>query len=167
MIYMTLRFLFEKDKIFGYVKGPLIFSLLFLIASISLFVCGFFNRYMFAFSCLLFLPSILLFVTAVRGYKRYGRKITVDEQGVTVYTAKEKAFHCYKYNEYNAKRHIIKLDYAGGSNNRIESFHKECLVLYRDMELYEGMEYRDYWNDKNILIIQNPEAIAEVEKYIS
>jgi hypothetical protein len=35
------------------------------------------------------------------------------------------------------------------------------------MELYEGMEYRDYWNDENILIIQNPEAIAEVEKYIS
>ena len=93
------------------------------------------------------------------------RKICITEDGIMLYSGLGKIIREYRYAEYSHVFHKITFIYA---NVNASGFDRtsECLVLYRDMELYEGMEYRDYWNDKNILIIQNPEAIAEVEKYI-
>ena len=85
---------------------------------------------------------------------------------MTLYSVFNKRKREYKYAEYMHAFHTITFIYAGVNVYEFDRT-SECLVLYRDMELYEGMEYRDYWNDKNILIIQNPKAIAEVEKYIS
>ena len=41
------------------------------------------------------------------------------------------------------------------------------LILYKDIELYDLMEYPSYWNNQNILIIQNNELIKEVLNLIN
>ena len=42
----------------------------------------------------------------------------------------------------------------------------DALILYRNMELYDGMILQEYLNDKNILIITNREAIAAIEEQL-
>lgn len=42
----------------------------------------------------------------------------------------------------------------------------DALILYRNMELYDGMILKEYLNDKNILIITNREAIAAIEEQL-
>ena len=109
---------------------------------------------------------IFLIAVSFRFEFQMCRKICIAKDGITLYSVFNKRIREYRYIEYSHVFHKITFIYAN-VNTSVFDRTSECLVLYRDMELYEGMEYRDYWNDKNILIIQNPEAIAEVEKYIS
>ena len=64
--------------------------------------------------------------------------------------------------KYIGKKKNIKIAF----NEYPKFSYKNCLVLYSNIEPYENMEYRSYWNDPNIAIIQNPELIENINKTI-
>ena len=37
-----------------------------------------------------------------------------------------------------------------------------CLIIYKDIKIYDLMEYRSYWNEEEVLIIQNKQLIEKL-----
>ena len=161
-----MKLLYDEKKI----KDHIVSQCIGVAIIIFLIMIGFFFTYGTpSFSVFLIIVVSLIFLIAVSFLHfefQMCRKICIAKDGITLYSVFNKRIREYRYIEYSHAFHTFTFIYAN-VNSSVFDRTSECLVLYRDMELYEGMEYRDYWNDKNILIIQNPEAIAEVEKYIS
>ena len=160
-----MKLLYDEKKI----KDHIVSQCIGVAIIIFLIMIGFFFTYGTPlFSGFLIIVVSLIFLIAVSVLLfdfRMCRKICITKDGITLYSVFNKRIREYRYAEYSHAFHTFTFIYVN-VNTSVFDRTSECLVLYRDMELYEGMEYRDYWNDKNILIIQNPEAIAEVEKYI-
>ncbi len=172
---MILRYLFDEKTREDFItnnKYPRIIS--FVLGLVCL-VLSFFvddvewSRICKISSLTLFCLWISTVLLSIHMWRKHARKILIENDGITLYTSGGKLYHKYLFSEYKSAKRIIAIEEPGPVYTRCsrEDVYKETIVLYRDMELYEGMEYRSYWNDKNILFIQNPEAIAEVEKYIS
>ena len=92
--------------------------------------------------------------------RKYYRQIALLPDRVQVYTRGGKLKRELLFSDFKISRQDIVLD---------ERYDTKCdaLILYRDMELYEGMILHEYLNDKNILIITNREAIASIEKQLN
>lgn len=161
-----MKLLYDEKKIKDHIVSQCIgVAIIILLSMIGLF----FTYETAYFSAVLIIVVSLIFLIVVSPLHfefRMCRKICIAKDGITLYSVFNKRIREYRYIEYSHAFHKITFIYAN-VNSSVFDRTSECLVLYRNMELYEGMEYRDYWNDENILIIQNPEAIAEVEKYIS
>lgn len=91
--------------------------------------------------------------------RRYFQELLVLQDRVQVYSrgGKLKRDVCFS----NAKIAHQKIVWS-------KRFGTKCdaLILYRNMELYDGMILQEYLNDKNILIITNREAIAAIEEQL-
>ncbi|MBQ8896319.1 MAG: hypothetical protein IJY88_05970 [Clostridia bacterium] len=164
---MPLIFLFDEKTRKDYVAIQIYGCIFMFIMSVFFLILGFYWKKVMFVSVVFFISWMLSLHIAIVWWKRHARKISIENDGITLYTSGGKLYHKYLFSEYKSTKFIIAMLEPQRRIFDEEHYLKECLVLYRDMELYEGMEYRSYWNDKNILFIQNPEAIAEVEKYIS
>ena len=90
----------------------------------------------------------------------YGKKLLYANGVITIYDHKNLKINDFKLDELKKKN--IKIAF----NEDHKFSYKNCLVLYSNIEPYENMEYRSYWNDPNIVIIQNPELIENINKTI-
>lgn len=106
---------------------------------------------------LLALP-ILIYIPII--HVKYNIKIAIDDNLIKVYR-KNKYQRTFNLDEfkYQIKDVVIFL-----SSRYQKEVVKSCLILYKDIELYDKMEYRSYWNEDNILIIQNKILIDEILK---
>lgn len=93
--------------------------------------------------------------------RRYFQELLILQDRVQVYSrgGKLKRDVCFS----NVK--IVHQKIVWSSRFKTEA-KCDALILYRNMELYDGMILKEYLNDKNILIITNREAIAAIEEQL-
>ena len=143
-----------------YIKGHRYMFLACLCVSLALSVLSIFYIVALVFLVIFAIITLIFFITWNINKKMYGKKLLFDNDVITI------------YNHNNLKIKDFKLDTLKKKNIKIafneypKFSYKSCLVLYLNIEPYENMEYRSYWNDPNIVIIQNPELIENINKTI-
>ena len=141
-----------------YIKGTKYGFIAFLIATIVLGVLSPFYNFAAVLCIVIAVPTLVLLFKWRRNKTKYENKLSCSDKTVTVYNYK------------NQKVKEFKLDLMKSSCLKMafdeypRYSYKECLVLYNDIELYENMEYSSFWNDSNMLIIQNPFLIRMIEQ---
>ena len=155
--------LIEKELKEYYITDLKIGIILFLVASFVLSMLSFFEKSWFIIAIILFCVVILLFVLLNYNKKKYGKKVFIDNQDLIVYNYYGKKERTIILKDVNSCILNVGFEYRAPY-----IIYKECILLYLnlDFELYEKMEYRSYWKDKNLLIIQNPLLIDEIKKII-
>ncbi len=93
-------------------------------------------------------------------YRKYSIKIKINDKNLDVYI-KNKYKRTFNLQEFKFVEKDVVIFSSEEYNNKIIS---PCLILYRNIELYDLMEYQSYWNENEILIIQNKELIDKVLK---
>ena len=86
-------------------------------------------------------------------------KVFIQDDHIEVYTYREAFLTSFYLEECK----MVKTRVAFPKGTKGFSFDplEECLVIYRaEEDIYDKMEYYSYWNEKNILIVQNPELIT-------
>lgn len=90
--------------------------------------------------------------------KMYGKKIGINDDEIIVYDYKSRRIQEFKIGEIN--KALIDVSFLRGYVH----IKRKCMIIYIDFEPYEDMEYRSYWNEENVLIIQNNETIEILQK---
>jgi len=153
--------IFEKDILKDEKVGLIILNLLsfiFLIAGVCfLFIDnGIYVLIMF----LIF--AILLSLISILQYIRYQTTVIIENEEIKVYS-NNRYIKSFKLSEINIDNKDIVIRMPSRGRKVLIS---NCLIIYKDIEIYDMMEYRSYWNDKNILIIQNKQLIQALNKII-
>ena len=102
--------------------------------------------------------TLIFFITWNINKKMYGKKLLYANGVITIYDHKNLKINDFKLDALKKKNIKIAFNYYP------KFCYKNCLVLYSNIEPYENMEYRSYWNDPNIVIIQNTELIDNINK---
>lgn len=115
----------------------------------------------------IYLSSICFFITLIFPfvyfeYIKYQVKIEIDEDEIKVYL-KGHYKRSFKFTD-------IKKDFRNvvvRINSKVSpAVISNCLIIYKDIKIYDLMEYRSYWNEDEVLIIQNKKLIEKLSKII-
>ena len=106
--------------------------------------------------------AVLLTLISILQYIRYQTTIIIENEKIKVYS-NNRYIRSFELNEIKIanKEVVIRMPSRGR-----KALISNCLIIYKDIEIYDMMEYRSYWNDKNILIIQNKQLIQVLNKII-
>lgn len=92
--------------------------------------------------------------------KIYGKKLLYTNDTIKIYNYKN-----IKIDEFKLK--TLKKNYLNVAFNYYPKFSfKRCLVLSIDFDPYDNMEYRSFWNNSKIVIVQNSELIVHINELI-
>lgn len=134
------------------------------IVSVVLFIIGFIalltienGIYVLGVFCIMDIVILLPYYFA---YRKYLVKVKLNDSIIDVYI-NGKYKRQFDLKSFNVIKKEVAITFKSRYRNQIIS---SCLIVYRDIELYDLMEYPSYWNEDNILIIQNKELIDEILK---
>ncbi len=157
---MIIYDLIDKDLKDYYISAQ---KWMFIISGIISIILGVLSIYFIAALILfvMFLFITLLFIVFWNINKnKYGKKISINDGIIKI----------YNYKNILIKEYIIesnKFCYIDIAFDYYRKFiYKNCLVLYNDIDLYDKMEYRSYWNESTMIIIENPQTIKEINKIL-
>ena len=132
------------------------------IVSVVLFIIGFIalltienGIYVLGVFCIMDIVILLPYYFA---YRKYLVKVKLNDSIIDVYI-NGKYKRQFDLKSFNIIKKEVAITFKSRYRNQIIS---SCLIVYRDIELYDLMEYPSYWNEDNILIIQNKELIDEI-----
>ena len=92
--------------------------------------------------------------------KIYGKKLLYTNDTIKIYN-----YMNIKIDEFKLK--TLKKNYLNVAFNYYPKFSfKRCLVLSIDFDPYDNMEYRSFWNNSKIVIVQNSELIVHINELI-
>ena len=134
------------------------------IVSAILFIIGFIalltienGIYVLGVFCIM---DIVILLSYYFAYRKYLVKVKLNDSIIDVYI-NGKYKRQFDLKSFNVIKKEVAITLESRYRNQIIS---SCLIVYRDIELYDLMEYPSYWNEDNILIIQNEELIDEILK---
>ena len=154
MRYYTLL---DKKWLNYYISGSKCAFFVFSAISIVLATLAFFNPFVIYLCFISLFVALLFLLTYFAHRKKYGRKVLIKEKMLEVCNAQQKLIYTLSLTEV---MHIQQAILFSGPRS-IGFTQENCLVIYRiGADVYENMEYRSYWNDKDILIVQNPKLIT-------
>lgn len=166
----NLRYLIKTKK--SEKKNILIFSLIFSIISIIFTL-------LVHIACLLLLLPILLilliiFLDEVAYLKKYEAQILLKDNVLCLYDYKDKLLRSFNLIECNKCFLSIRFSYSitKKETNSVITYkdYKKCLVFYKKTnnkienfsEQYDFSDYNKLYNNKNLLIIENPDLIEQL-----
>ena len=94
----------------------------------------------------------------IGGRNTYGNSISVEDGIITIYNYKKNKLREFELN--SMEKTYLQITFPWRPSPKYTS--KKCLILYKNFEPYENMEYGSYWNDPNVIIIQNPLLIEKI-----
>ena len=144
----------EKLKNY-YIIGHKYVFIICLSLSLTFGILSVFYNVALVFLVIFAIITLIFFITWNINKKMYGKKLLYANGVITIYDHKNLKINDFKLDAL--KKKIAFNEYPKFS-------YKNCLVLYSNIEPYENMEYRSYWNDPNIVIIQNTEIIDNINK---
>lgn len=106
----------------------------------------------------------VLLVIGIIKYKqniiKYKNRIKIENNSLYLenYQGKQELYFDIKNIKYN----FISV----GFKVNLKMVYKKCLVVYQNIDVYKKMKYSDYFDNKNIIIIQNKKAINDVFKIL-
>ena len=133
-----------------------VFKYMFIIwlsISLVLGVLGIFYNEALAFFVIFAIITLVFFIKWNKHKYMYGKKLLYANDVITIYNHKNLKINEFKLVSFKSTYMKIAFDEYPRFN------YRNCLVLYKDFEPYKDMEYRSYWNDPNIIIVQNPELV--------
>ena len=141
-----------------YIKGHKYMFLVFLCMSLILSVLSIFYTVALVFLVIFVIITLIFFITWNKNKKKYGKKLTYDNNVITIYDYKD-----FKINEFQIEN--LKSTYIKIAFDEYPRFNlKSCFIIYNNFEPYENMEYSSFWNESKIAIIQNSELIDIINK---
>ena len=149
----------EKLKNY-YIIGHKYVFIICLSLSLTFGILSVFYNVALVFLVIFAIITLTFFITWNINKKMYGKKLLYANGVITIYNHKNLKINDFKLDTLQKKN--IKIAF----NEYPKFSYKSCLVLYLNIEPYENMEYRSYWNDPNIVISQNPELIENINKTI-
>ena len=105
--------------------------------------------------------TLTFYITWNKNKKKYEKKLSYTENTITIYDHKNLIINEFKLDSLEKKQIKVAFDEYPKFN------YINCLVMYIDFEPYENMEYSSFWNNSNVVIIQNSELIDKILKIIS
>ena len=154
--------LLDKERTWRII-GCKVMSIMFLCITVILFIVAtLFNHVIFYIASLSALVFLIFLITHLVLKKILGRKISFSGNVITVYSYGNKKIREHLVNEmYCAYIDILFNEYRSS----FDSF--KCLVFYKDIEVYNEMEYQSYWYEPNMLIVQNPVLIEKLLEHFN
>lgn len=150
--------LIDKSSKDYYIKAHKCGFIVMLVLSIALGVLSFFATFAMPLLILAVIIDLVFLFTWRRNIPKYGGKLSCGNKAITVYNHKG-----LKIKEFPIE--ITNHSYLKIAFDEYPRYsYKKCLVFYNNIEPYEKMEYSSYWNDPNIVIIQNPSLIEMIDK---
>lgn len=159
MIYNLFETKILKDIKIGFIILSVVFSILCLIG----IVCSFLIKNGIYVLIIFFLMGVLILLCYFSYSRKYLITVKIKENILEVYAGR-KLKRAYNIKEFKYKIADVIITLKTRGQDEIIS---SSLILYKDIELYDLMEYPSYWNNQNILIIQNNELIKEVLNLIN
>lgn len=157
---MDIYSVFDREILDDRIRWPYYLSCFFLTVSVVLLACSFIaTAIVYLFAVILFV-SLIFIAVYMSGKKMYGYKASIKDGEMHIYSINQKLLRTLDLNKVRFARKTVILVQGGVSRQEIK---KECLILYGDKEISDEIEYRSYWNNKDVLIIQNQELIHIVE----
>ena len=155
-----MKNLIDRELQEYYIQAHKWVFIVFLIISVVLAGASFFSNAAMVLSVMFMLVAFVFFITWNMNKKKYGNKAYYDNGIMYIYNYKNS-----KIKELNIDS--MKTCYLKIAFPYIRGFtYMRCLVLYNNIELYDNMEYGSYWNEPDMLIIQNPELISMIESRV-
>ena len=152
--------LIDKSLKDYYIKAYKYVFIVVLVLSIALGVLSLFATFAMPLFILAVIVDLVFLFTWRRNIPKYGGKLSCGNKAITVYNHKGLKIKEFSIDITNHSYLKIAFDeYPRYS-------YKKCLVFYTNIEPYEKMEYSSYWNDSNIVIIQNPSLIEIINSRI-
>ncbi len=116
----------------------------------------------------IYLSSICFFITLIFPfvyfeYIKYQVKIEIDEDEIKVYL-KGHYKRSFKFTDIKKEFKNVVIRINSKASPTVIS---NCLIIYKDIKIYDLMEYRSYWNEDEVLIIQNKQVIEILNKIIN
>ena len=143
-----------------YIKGTKYCFVAFLIATIVLGVLSPFYNFAAVLCIVIAVPALVLLFVWRRNKTKYENKLSCNDKTVIIYNYKNQKVREIKLDLMKRSYLSIAFDFAKGYS------YQKCLILHNGIEPYENMEYSSYWNDSNMLIIQNPVLIKMIEQML-
>ena len=150
--------LIEKKLKNYYIIGHKYVFIICLSLSLTLGILSVFYNVALVFLVIFAIITLVFFITWNINRKKYGKKLLYVNGVITIYNHKNLKINDFKLDALKKKYMKIAFDECPRFS------YKNCLVLYLNIEPYENMEYRSFWNNPNIVIIQNPELIDIINK---
>lgn len=141
-----------------YIIGHKYFFIICLSLSLTFGILSIFYNVALVFLVIFAIITLIFFITWNINKKKYGKKLLYANGVITIYNHKNLKINDFKLDALKKKYMKIAFDECPRFS------YKNCLVLYLNIEPYENMEYRSFWNNPNIVIIQNPELIDIINK---
>ena len=150
--------LIEKKLKNYYIIGHKYVFIICLSLSLTFGILSVFYNVALVFLVIFAIITLVFFITWNINRKKYGKKLLYVNGVITIYNHKNLKINDFKLDALKKKYMKIAFDECPRFS------YKNCLVLYLNIEPYENMEYRSFWNNPNIVIIQNPELIDIINK---
>ena len=152
-------FLIDKELQTYYITAHKYISIISFAITVVLIILSIF--YLFA---LVFLSTVTaficvtFFITYRTNKNKYGRKICCVGESLIICDYKGKKIRRLDMGSLKKDYLQIAFDYG-----RPRYIYKQCLILHNNFKLYEHMEYSSYWNNYNLVIIQNQKTIETLQ----
>lgn len=142
-----------------YIIMPKYLMLIFCLISIILIVLALLYKsvYFYIFMAISLIMWCIFIMIFIMNIKKYERKIEIKDNKLILYNNRGKKIKEQDLNNLNYCIIDVGFDYTAP-----RYVYKPCLVYYFDMEKPTKLEYSSYYNDYNILIIQNSEIINRI-----
>lgn len=150
--------LIEKELKNYYIIAHKYIFIICLSLSLTFGVLSIFYNVALVFLVIFAIITLIFFITWNINKKKYGKKLLYANGVITIYNHKNLKINDFKLDSLKKKYMKIAFDECPRFS------YRNCLVLYLNIEPYENMEYRSFWNNPNIVIIQNPELIDNINK---
>ena len=152
--------LIDKELKKYYIDGHKYMFLACLCVSLILGVLSIFYTLTLVLSVIFAIIALIFCISWNSNKKIYGKKLLYTNDTIKIYNYKN-----IKIDEFKLK--TLKKNYLNVAFNYYPKFSfKRCLVLSIDFDPYDNMEYRSFWNNSKIVIIQNSELIVHINKLI-
>lgn len=141
-----------------YPKYVLIF---FVVVNFILLVLSLFIKIIFVFSGMCFFIVLIFSALYLLNSRKYGSRIYLDNNQIQVLDNKGKLLKTFEKNNIFIEKINVLFDWVAPKLIR-----KECLLISNKKEslVSNEIEYRSYWKNPNIVIIQDPELILYLER---
>ena len=155
---------FEKDFLLTYVKFPKWLAFVFLGLSPSLLICIKINFNLIALPILAGVIDMLFFITYFCNRKFYGNKISIQQEKIVLLNAKGKEVFSVTFENIILETKMVIYNGSG-----LASVRHQSLIIYDKNDVPEHIsdeiiEHSSYRNEKNIVFIQDPTLMLEIEK---
>lgn len=150
---------FDKELLDYYIKAPKVIACIFSAISIIFLLIAFCDLVFLYFFGIALIITLIFVFTYLSHTKKYGNKIAILEDELKIYSIHNVLLYSFKKDSCKQTNQIVLFD-----GPRASFIKKHCLIFYQDEDIGAEIEYRSYWNVKNVLIIQNPDLIVRLMK---